>query len=350
MASQASPLPKGYKLDRYRVDRVLGSGGFACVYLATDRTTGEQVAIKEYYPAKLARRNEDYSVCPNSEKTATLYNLGYKRFFEEGMTLAQLKHPNIINIRNFFPENNTAYLTMDYNQGYDLRWFIKNSTKGLDEEFLMRLFPKVLNGLRALHESGILHLDIKPSNILMTATGEPLLIDFGAVHKLTASTSFQSVQVLTHGYSPPELYNKGELGTWSDIYAVGMTMRECLLGKRENKRKRSTEPVELTPLLRMVDQKHNYTMLEVIDRCTSHDVTQRPQTVDKLLDELRFDPALGELVDLALTGPQGKPKTVQRPENSPSIIEKSLASAKQWNTPKWTQQQDATSELITVAG
>lgn len=305
MAEKAIPLPKGHDLDQYRIEKLLGEGGFSCVYLATDTTTDTPIVIKEYYPKELARRKKDYSVHPKDNETASLYQLGFKRFFDEGITLAKMDHPNIINVHSFFRANETAYMTMDFTKGYDLRWFIKHARDGLDEEFLMCLFPRVLDGLKAIHENGLLHLDIKPSNILLPPSGIPLLIDFGAVQKLTTRTVVKGIQTLTHGYAPPEMYNKGDLGPWTDIYAVGMTMRECLLGKREPIRKKTTKKIQPIALLKTIGQKHNYTMLDVIDRCTSPNMLERPQSVSELLNAFCEDDSLKNQIDKILKSPRG---------------------------------------------
>ena len=325
MPAKATPLPNGYELEQYRIEKLLGRGGFSCVYLATDTANGESVVIKEYYPRELARRKKDYAVTPKNNETASLYQIGFKRFFDEGITLAKMNHPNIINVHNFFRANDTAYMTMDYTKGYDLRWFIKNTKNGLDEDFIMCLFPSVFSGLRAIHDNGLLHLDIKPSNILLPPSGVPLLIDFGAVQKLTTRTVIKEIQTLTHGYAPPEMYNKGDLGPWTDIYAIGMTMRECLLGRCEPIRKKTTKKVQISPLLKTVGQKHNYTMLDVIDRCTSPNMIDRPQSVGDLVKAFCEDDSLKDQINWVLNNPGGKfePQLMSVPP-APSISENSL--------------------------
>ena len=116
-------------------------------------------------------------------KTRNINHIGLKRFFDEGLTLSQIDHPNIVNVSNFFRANNTAYLVMRYENGKDLRWFIKNTDYVPDEEFILSVFSMTLAGLKEVHKNSFLHLDIKPSNILLRASGVPLILDLGAAYK-----------------------------------------------------------------------------------------------------------------------------------------------------------------------
>ena len=119
---------------------------------------------------------------------------------------------------------------MRFEHGKDLRWFIKNTDYVPDEEFILSVFSMTLAGLKEVHKNSFLHLDIKPSNILLRASGVPLILDLGAAYKFPSSEKHK-VHTLTHGYSAPEQHEKTDLGLCSDLYAIAMTMRACITHK-----------------------------------------------------------------------------------------------------------------------
>src|SRR5712692_4334857 len=162
-------LPSGYLIKGYRIEKTIGGGGFSFVYRATNLDAKELVAIKEFLPTSQAQRLDNGRVEPISEDTAATYRQGIKRFFDEASALAKVNHPNIVHVTNFFRANNTAYMVMPYEEGKDLRWYIKRHSRGLSEKFIRTVFPLLLHGLRELHNNQLLHLDIKPANILLRA-------------------------------------------------------------------------------------------------------------------------------------------------------------------------------------
>ena len=228
MPDKAQALSRGYLIEGYRIERLIGGGGFSFVYLAYHIKTRMKVVIKEYFPHELVGRMPGGRIYARAEDNKSSFQAGLKRFFAEGMALSKLKHPNIVNVSNFFRANDTVFMVMDFEQGRDLRWFIKRSKGRLSEKFLLSVFPPVLGGLKELHNHDFLHLDIKPANILLRASGTPLLLDFGAVQQIKPGTRYRGVQTLTHGFAPPEQYESGIMGPWSDIYSLSMTMRFCI--------------------------------------------------------------------------------------------------------------------------
>ena len=169
----AMPLRPDTMVEHYKIGKVIGVGGFSVVYSALDTKSNTVVAIKEFYATNCMRRARDGSLHVYPKDQEHKYHIGLKRFFDEGLTLSQINHPNIVNVSNFFRSNNTAYLVMRFEHGKDLRWFIKNTEYVPDEEFILSVFSMVLAGLKEVHKNHFLHLDIKPSNIVNSRFGAP---------------------------------------------------------------------------------------------------------------------------------------------------------------------------------
>ncbi|MDH5181172.1 MAG: serine/threonine protein kinase, partial [Gammaproteobacteria bacterium] len=204
MSRIENALPEGSKIDNFIVEKTLGGGGFSIVYRARSLADDTQVVIKEYLPHGIATRNSNLQVIPLSEDQADRLSHGRRLFFQEAGTLTTLKHPNIVDVKNFFHANGTVYMVMDYEQGVNLQSYIKKHKGNLSERFLNIVFIPLLHGLGVIHSKGLLHLDIKPGNIYLRAGGNPLLLDFGAAHEMMHTRQFQSNQVVTPGFSPIE--------------------------------------------------------------------------------------------------------------------------------------------------
>ena len=202
----ALSLPEGTRLDQYVIDRTLSSGGFSIVYVGREQPSGAKVVLKEYLPARLARRESDMSVVPESEETTERFLRGRRLFFQEAAALAKVQHPNIVRVLNFFRANDTVYMVMVYEEGKNLQAYIEKYKGGLSEKFLRTVFPHLLEGLKALHDHHLLHLDIKPGNIHLRPGGDPLILDFGAVHFYQQGRAHQLGRVISQGYSPIEQY------------------------------------------------------------------------------------------------------------------------------------------------
>ena len=167
-----APLPPDTVIGDYRVVRKVASGGFGVVYLAQDRQ-GQDVAIKEYLPAALATRAPGELVPKVAQDKLSLYRLGLKSFFEEGRALTQISHASVVSVLNFFRENETVYMVMNFLRGASLQEYIvtaraQQHAKVLRESSIRSLFDEVLRGLRIVHQHKMLHLDIKPANIFVT--------------------------------------------------------------------------------------------------------------------------------------------------------------------------------------
>ena len=294
-AYHENALKAGSTLADYTIESVLGHGGFSVTYLAHDNALGAHVAIKEYLPQDVAARDGRTTfVVPRASKDAIrFYHWGLKNFLKEARALARFKHHNIVRVLRFIEANGTAYTVMEYEQGQTLAQYLKEKGQRLDEAGLLRIVMPILNGLHAVHEVGLLHLDIKPENIYLRRDGSPMLIDFGSArHAMTENQSSGRV-ALTRGYAPVEQYpDKGKLGPWSDVYALGATMYRCVTGKRPDDaldRYRAildykTDP--LKPATLAAAGRCQQVMLEGIDWAMQVHAQDRPQTPREFQDYL----------------------------------------------------------------
>jgi len=276
-------LQSGTIIDQYMIERELAHGGFSSVYLARQLNDQVQVAIKEYLPRKLAHRTWNNAVTHHSEETKTLFIRGRALFFEEAKVLAKLKHHNIVNVINFFQANDTVYMVMVYDYGVTLDKILKEKSMEITEQLLVMIFNQLLTGVGVIHKNHMVHLDIKPGNILIRPDNDPLLLDFGAIQKFPNSHKHQQTKVLTQGFSPVEQYSsKGHLGPWSDIYAVGASMRSCLDCKTPMSATNRESKDTLTSAVKAYKRKYPKYLLQAIDWAMEIEADKRPQTVEEL--------------------------------------------------------------------
>jgi serine/threonine protein kinase len=220
-------LALGSMLNEYRIESVLGAGGFGMTYLGWDANLETHVAIKEYLPTELAVRALDGSVVPVTTGHEHDYQWGLDRFILEARTLAKFSHPHIVRVNRYFEGNGTGYMVMEYERGEPFSHVLKRAAFP-DEKMLTGVLLPLLDGLAAVHGMGFLHRDIKPGNIFIREGGSPVLIDFGAARQAIGTTKSLTA-VLTPGYAPLEQYtNDGRQGPWSDIYALSAVMYRAI--------------------------------------------------------------------------------------------------------------------------
>jgi hypothetical protein len=281
MASQPNQaLPHGYQLLNYRIDKQISSGGFSLVYLAYDEN-GLPVAIKEYLPSALVLRESGALVQATSAENLNVFRYGMKCFFEEGLALARISHPNVVRVTNFFRANETVYLVMQYERGRTLQDYILHRKKEIGENFVRRIFAELLGGLREVHAHKILHLDIKPSNIYIRLDGSPLLLDFGAARQTLTQEKSSLTPMYTPGYAAPEQYghDRDALGPWTDIYGVGASMFTCLSGFAPQAANMRMEQDKQESAKKLWSGHYSEHLLELIDWCLKLDPLERPQSV-----------------------------------------------------------------------
>ena len=227
-------LPVGTLLQggRYRIDGFLSSGGFGNTYVATNMEFGEQVAIKEFFISGTSKRDDGQNIVFEDDNDLELFKRQSKTFRKEAHRLRQLHNDHIVSVYNLFEENGTIYYEMDFIKGESLDERLKRTEKPFTEEEMLSILDQMLDALSAVHAQGVLHLDIKPSNIMIDHTGNAKLIDFGASKQVgdgrTLSTS--SFLSFTPSYAPLELVDQNRkcFGPWTDFYALGATLYKLL--------------------------------------------------------------------------------------------------------------------------
>lgn len=270
----------------YRISKAIAKGGFSLIYLATDDDNGEEVVIKEYMPKKIARRDADQRIVPiSAEYTENLHH-GRKLFFQEVKALASLHHPNIVRVTAFLLANETGYLVMPNERGRNLGAYLHERKGGLSTTFILEVFVPILDALALLHRKSMLHLDVKPGNIHLRHGNQPLLLDLGAVHPLNRGRS-RGGQVITAGYSPVEQYFRaGQVGPWTDVYAVGASIRTCMEGKTPQPAPDRQKEDKMVPAKEALEDRYPEFLLEAVDWALSMDAAKRPQDAAELLDVL----------------------------------------------------------------
>jgi hypothetical protein len=275
----------------YRVVRKLAAGGFGVVYLALD-PQGQQVAVKEYLPASLATRGPGELLPQVQPEKLSLYRLGLKSFFEEGRALAQISHASVVSVLNFFRENDTVYMVMNYLEGASLQDFVitareLNKQKVFRESTIRSLFDEVLRGLRIVHQHKMLHLDIKPANIFITDDNKAVLIDFGAAREVLSKEGNFIRPMYTPGFAAPEMYRRDSaMGPWTDIYAIGACIYACMQGYPPNDAPQRQEKDRISLALSRLRGVYSDNLIEVVEWCMALDTLSRPQSVFALQKEL----------------------------------------------------------------
>jgi hypothetical protein len=219
--------------DQFRIGRVLGAGGFGITYLAFDEVLEVGVAVKEYFPQHLAvDRTSEEEVAPRSTVEKEDFRFGLDRFLDEARTLAKFQdHPNIVRVRTFFEENGTGYLVMNYYEGQTLEHYADLRRGRLPEEEMLYILHALLDGLETVHQEGILHRDVDPSNIYLADKGHVVVLDFGAARNAMGDRTQTLSVMLKQGYAPHEQYHShGNQGPWTDVYAAAATTYRILTG------------------------------------------------------------------------------------------------------------------------
>ncbi|MBU0499297.1 MAG: serine/threonine protein kinase [Gammaproteobacteria bacterium] len=233
MKSYSHTLPINEKVGgRYRVQAILGEGGFGITYRAWDEKLERLVVIKEYLPGEMGVRDGDtLRVLPRTNREDD-FLYGLNKYLDEAKALARFQHPNIVRIIDHLEAFGTAYIVMEYEEGETLADHLKKRGSRLNEEEILSLFIVLLQGLREVHRAGLLHRDIKPGNIFLRKSGGPLLIDFGAARHALGEHSKSISAVVSQGFAPPEQYsNRSKQGPFTDIYALGAVLYELITGE-----------------------------------------------------------------------------------------------------------------------
>lgn len=219
--------------NKYRIDIALGEGGFGITYKGTDMTLDMPIAIKEFYPHGYANRNTEVTnnITITVSESDNKYINWKNKFLQEARILAKCSNiRSIVMVHDYFEENNTAYIVMEYLEGITLRDYI-DRYGAIHPDDVISLMTPVLKGLNQVHKLGLIHRDISPDNIMYMPDGNLKLFDFGASRMFENDNGESKSIVLKPGYAPEEQYrSKGNLGPWTDIYSVCATMYKCITG------------------------------------------------------------------------------------------------------------------------
>lgn len=222
---------------KYRIEAVLGQGGFGITYKAVHTMLGKTVAIKEFFPKEYCDRDQSTShITLGTQSNLEFVEKLRKKFIKEAQNISKLSHDNVIEIMDIFEENGTAYYVMAYIDGPSLEQIV-NQEGPLDPARALRYIKGTADALRHMHDSHMMHLDVKPANIMIRRKDDtPVLIDFGLSKAYTQSGGQTSTTPhgVSHGYSPLEQYNADGVKTFApqtDIYSLGATLYKLLTGQ-----------------------------------------------------------------------------------------------------------------------
>lgn len=226
-------LPTTILANRYYIGAVLGKGGFGITYIGYDIAARRKVAVKEYFPSAIAFRDG------HKEKTVSvlsaqggLFQSGVEKFYNEAVTLARFTDiPAIVQVYDFFYENNTAYIVMEYIDGTSVEQIVVRQG-GLDIDMVLTIYFPIIQALAGVHNTGLLHRDISPSNVMLDEYFRPRLIDFGSSRAFSHEMSSDLTVILKKGFAPIEQYSRRERhGPAEDVYAICASMYYTLTGK-----------------------------------------------------------------------------------------------------------------------
>jgi len=281
-AEHDQALPAGTRLGDYRLDALIGHGGFGITYRAFDTQLTKFVAIKEYLPAEFAMRRADGQVAPRSSRFADDFTWGRERFLDEARALARFRHVHIVPVLRYFEANGTAYTVMEFEDGHSVAQLLRQPGRRLQPDEIRRLTDGMLSGLGAVHAQGFLHRDIKPSNVIVRHDGMPILIDFGAARQAMGGRTRTLTSILTPQYAPIEQYAvEGKQGPWTDIYSTAAVLHHAIAGfpPPEAVSRVGTDPYR--PLAATHADRFDGALLAAVDRGLAFAPEQRPQTISE---------------------------------------------------------------------
>jgi serine/threonine protein kinase len=296
-------LQPGHTVHWYRIDSVLGQGGFGITYLAHDTNLDHPVAIKEFLPMEMAMRDADQSVQPASQEHDERFRWGLDRFLSEARTLARFRHASIVRVASVFEANNTAYMVMELERGETLHALLARE-RTLVEDRLRPMLLSLLEGLEVVHGAGFIHRDIKPANVIVRADGTPVLIDFGSARQAIGQQTRTLTTLISPGYAPYEQYLSGgdRQGPWTDIYSLAATMYRCVVGKppidaldRSEGLLKSQRDLYM-PAIELGQGNYSDSFLRAIDHGMRFRAADRPQSIAEWRRELNGE-TVSEVLD-----------------------------------------------------
>ncbi len=287
---------------RYRLEKPLGVGGYGITYRGLDTRLDRQVAVKEFYPGFCASRFADHTNevhCLDGQEDT--FVKGKDRFLQEAKTLVQLSNiPAIVRVNDYFEENGTAYLVMEYLDGKNLKQMASGFGGRIPPEILIPILEPAVKALSQVHGKGLIHRDISPDNIMMLEDGSVRLIDFGNARDTTDDKTL--TMAMKQGFAPPEQYRTKGQGPWTDVYSLCATMYYCMTGKlppQPMDRLTGAPFHRISEFGIVIDFQQEQAILNGMDLY----VHKRIQNMDALWQQLYAKPAETSLPSSTMTGP-----------------------------------------------
>jgi serine/threonine-protein kinase len=296
-------LPRGATLQagRFVVQRTLGRGGFGITYAARDNRLQRDVALKELFCDGAVRQGG--MVVPPAHG-AEAFAAAKERFLREAAVLARFTHPGIVRVDDVFEESGTAYLVMELLDGQTLYEYVLSRGGPLEEESALEVAQRCGDALRVVHDAGILHRDLNPTNVMLTGNGRVVLIDFGLAREFTIDETTPMTRMVTPGYAPPEQYAVGaRCGPPADVYGLAATLYWALTSRAPAPAIDRQTGTPLTPphrIIATVSKPVSDAMLDGLELNPAH----RPQTVEAFLARIGCESALAPE-----TEPDARPAT-----------------------------------------
>lgn len=331
-----STLSAGQKIQQYRIESVLGSGGFGITYLAKDEALDKHFAIKEYFPADFAIR--DHTMVRARTGQADDFAWGKRRFLDEARSLALFNHPNIVGVVQIIEANQTAYIVLEYLQGQSLKEWAVGFEGGPGQERLDSIVEPVLDALALMHRNNILHRDLAPDNIFVRNNGTPVILDLGSAREVLVAKSRTVSAVVKSGYSPAEQYStRGSAqGPWSDIYSFAATLYYCVAGHPPEEATERLISDQNKPAAEYATGEYRESFLRGIDWGLRLIPNDRPQSVDEWRS--------------ALLEGGGSPPVVASAAPDASALVGEEAAAKQSRAFSTRQKAAAFAAVVAIAG
>ena len=276
---------------KYLVGKVIGEGGFGITYIGFNMETDLPVAIKEYFPSELATRDttQGNAITVFSGESKDLYREGLEKYLREARNLSMFSDlPGIVTVKDFFYENETAYIIMEYINGITLKQHLTKVGGRMKQNEVIKMMKPVLESMNKIHEVGIIHRDISPDNIMITKNKQIKLTDFGAARVFDTEDNKSITVVLKRGYAPEEQYRaKGNQGPWTDVYALCATMYRMITGVTPQEALERIIEDNVEPLSKYdpsIWPETEYAIMKGL----SLRAQDRYQTIDELVDALYY--------------------------------------------------------------
>ena len=295
---------------KYIVGTAIDSGGFGIIYRAWDAQMEQVVAIKEYFPNGVVSRVPGQNdVIIYSGKNREVFRKGVDRFLVEARNMAEFSQPDIVALYDYFEENNTAYIVMEYLDGVSFKEYLKERSGRIPSEEVVDITLHVLAALEEIHSHHIIHRDISPDNIFLCSNHRVKVIDFGAARFSSGEESSNFSTIVKPGYAPAEQYRtKSRQGPFTDLYALGACMYQAATGEKPQESLARAMHDDLRPPKELNPEVPEY-LSDIIMKAMAMDEDERFQSSEEFIKALK-----GHQIDK--TPAKKKPKKKKKKGNS----------------------------------